>query len=277
MQRPAPGWAARARPHDLVGDAQEAVIAQVHHAGPRGRDERARPAAGEPWHRVCRGQLSQHQAPPCTTARTNEPSLVCGPVCPGKPVRERAGTAGAGLAGLRGAVRVHSLRMRPGMRRGRQRGAARTRRYVEPAAPLGHARVLVPAQGRAAVQHHARALQVSRRPGRFLDSGHDCTCTSMPMATHARPFLPHRVTREEPAVRVERSATAHAQAGERALCAMPNLCVSTLMLLTPGTAKSNAGTGQPSCRANGSTKPPRHASTWHQTPARRATCGGEGS
>ena len=26
------------------------------------------------------------------------------------------------------------------------------------------------------------------------------------------------------------------------LCAMPNLCVSTLMLVTPGTAKSKGGT-----------------------------------
>ena len=52
---------------------------------------------------------------------------------------------------------------------------------------------------------------------------------------------------------------------------MPNLCVSTLMLVTPGTAKSKGGTVWPSLRANGSTKPPRHASEWQHTPARCAT------
>ena len=53
--------------------------------------------------------------------------------------------------------------------------------------------------------------------------------------------------------------------------AMPNLCVSTLMLVTPGTEKSKGGTGWPSLRAKGSTKPPRHASEWQHTPARCAT------
>jgi len=79
--------------------------------------------------------------------------------------------------------------------------ARRTRRYVEAAAPLRHARVLVPAQGRAAVQHHARALQVSGRPCRVPDGAHVCTRPFMPMAKHARPSLPYRVTREAPAVR----------------------------------------------------------------------------
>ena len=58
----------------------------------------------------------------------------------------------------------------------------------------------------------------------------------------------------------------------RALCAMPNLCVSTLMLVTPSTAKSKGGTRWPSFREKGSTKPPRQASLWQHTPARAATC-----
>ena len=56
------------------------------------------------------------------------------------------------------------------------------------------------------------------------------------------------------------------------MCAMPNLCVSTLMEVTPGTLKSKGGTLSPSLRMKGSTKPPRHASEWQQTPARAATC-----
>lgn len=46
----------------------------------------------------------------------------------------------------------------------------------------------------------------------------------------------------------------------------PNLWVSTDMLVTPGTEKSKSGTGYPSLRAKGSTKPPRQASEWHSTP-----------
>ena len=49
------------------------------------------------------------------------------------------------------------------------------------------------------------------------------------------------------------------------------LCRSTEIEVTPGTAKSNGGTGAPSRRSQGSAQPPKQASTWQRTPAACAT------
>lgn len=52
----------------------------------------------------------------------------------------------------------------------------------------------------------------------------------------------------------------------------PNLWVSADMEVTPGTRKSKGGTGYSRSAAKGSTKPPKHASEWHSTPASFAAC-----
>ena len=147
-------------------------------------------------------------------------------------------------------------------------------RDVEAAAPLRDRRVLVLPDGGAPVQ----------------DDGGACTCIERTAITwhirvlaylHARVMVVTETLKEASVHSQERgvleSPTGDESQGETwadrtPLCAMPNLWVSTLMLVTPGTEKSKGGTRWPSFRANGSTKPPRHASEWHGTPARRATC-----
>src|SRR5688572_12012978 len=63
-----------------------------------------------------------------------------------------------------------------------------------------------------------------------------------------------------------RSAASRCNSTETPFEVYAYLCRSTEIEVTPGTAKSNGTTSTPSRRQNGSTQPPKQASTWHRTP-----------
>ena len=52
----------------------------------------------------------------------------------------------------------------------------------------------------------------------------------------------------------------------------PYLWMSAEIEVTPSTEKFHAGTGSPISSQNGSSQPPRQASTWHNVSLTSATC-----